>query len=158
GTPSAACICASMSISATSARHLCSTPGTMTSSIAPCAPARSKNPARPVTKTTGRTADAAPPPLRFMDAGMRPIHFACTSTRGLTSVSCRSDCYRKVTNVRVRPVPEMSTCLVFTPDNPEVYTLNPTAWLILQLCDGRPKAAIADSYHAAVEPMLSREE
>jgi coenzyme PQQ synthesis protein D (PqqD) len=52
----------------------------------------------------------------------------------------------------------MATCLVFTPDNPEVYTLNPTAWLILRLCDGRPKAAIAESYHAAVEPMLSREE
>jgi hypothetical protein len=52
----------------------------------------------------------------------------------------------------------MATCLVFTPDNPEVYTLNPTAWLIFRLCDGRPKAAIAQAYHAAVEPMLSREE
>ncbi len=52
----------------------------------------------------------------------------------------------------------MATCLVYTPDNPEVYTLNPTAWLILQLCDGRPAAAIMESYHAAVAPMLSREE
>jgi hypothetical protein len=52
----------------------------------------------------------------------------------------------------------MSTCLVFTPDNPEVYTLNPTAWLILRLCDGRPKGEIVASYYFAVEPMLSRQE
>jgi hypothetical protein len=52
----------------------------------------------------------------------------------------------------------MATCLVFTPDNPEVYTLNPSAWLILRLCDGRPVAEIAEAYHAAVEPMLSREQ
>ena len=77
---------------------------------------------------------------------------------GLTFVSCRSACYIKVANVRIRPVPEMATCLVFTPDSPEVYTLNPTAWLILWFCDGRPQSEIARSYHAAVEPMLSREE
>jgi hypothetical protein len=53
-------------------------------------------------------------------------------------VSCRSAYYRKVPNVRIREVPEMATCLVFTPDDPEVYTLNSSAWLILRLCDGRP--------------------
>jgi hypothetical protein len=52
----------------------------------------------------------------------------------------------------------MAACLVFTPHDPEVYTLNPTAWLILRLCDGRSKAQIIESYHAAVEPMLSREQ
>jgi len=52
----------------------------------------------------------------------------------------------------------MELCLVFTPDDPEVYTLNPTAWLILQLCDGRSEASIARAYHKAVEPMLTREE
>jgi Coenzyme PQQ synthesis protein D (PqqD) len=52
----------------------------------------------------------------------------------------------------------MSTCLVFTPDNPEVYTLNPTAWLILRLCDGRSIGKIVASYYSAVEPMLSRQE
>ena len=52
----------------------------------------------------------------------------------------------------------MDFCLVFTPDNPEIYTLNPSAWLIMRLCDGKPEADIAHAYHATVEPLLSREE
>jgi len=48
--------------------------------------------------------------------------------------------------------------MVFTPDDPEVYTLNPSAWLVLRLCDGRSEDEIASAYHAAAEPMLSREE
>ena len=67
-------------------------------------------------------------------------------------------CYRKVRNVRVRGVPEMAICLVFTPDDPDMFTLNPSAWLILQLCDGRSEAEIAHAYLAAVEPALSPEE
>jgi hypothetical protein len=63
-----------------------------------------------------------------------------------------------VRNVRVRGVPEMAICLVFTPDDPEMFTLNPPAWLILQLCDGRTEAEIAHAYFAAVEPALSLEE
>jgi hypothetical protein len=73
-------------------------------------------------------------------------------------VSCRSACYSKVRNVRVRGVPEMAICLVFTPDDPEIYTLNPSAWLILQLCDGRSEREIAHAYLAAVEPAMSPEE
>jgi hypothetical protein len=73
-------------------------------------------------------------------------------------VSCPNICYRKVRNVRVRGVPEMAICLVFTPDDPEMFTLNPSAWLILQLCDGRTEAEIAHAYLAAVEPALSLEE
>jgi Coenzyme PQQ synthesis protein D (PqqD) len=74
------------------------------------------------------------------------------------SESCQNACYRKVPNVRVRGVPEMAVCLVFTPNDPEVYTLNPSAWLVLRLCDGRSEAKITLAYHAAVEPMLSRDE
>jgi hypothetical protein len=73
-------------------------------------------------------------------------------------VSYRNACYKKVANVRVRGVPEAATCLVFTPDDPEVYTLSSTAWLILHLCDGRSETKIAQAFHAAVEPMLSAEE
>jgi hypothetical protein len=63
-----------------------------------------------------------------------------------------------VRNVRVRGVPEMAICLVFTPDDPEMFTLNPSAWLILQLCDGRSETQIAREYFRAVEPALSSEE
>lgn len=66
--------------------------------------------------------------------------------------------YRKMRNVRVRGVPEMAVCLVFTPDNPEVFTLNPSAWLILQLCNGRSEAQISQAYLKATEPALSLEE
>jgi hypothetical protein len=52
----------------------------------------------------------------------------------------------------------MAFCLVFTPDNPEIFTLNPSAWLILQLCDGRSEAQIAREYLAATEPAVSPEE
>ena len=60
--------------------------------------------------------------------------------------------------MRVRGVPEMAVCLVFTPNNPEVFTLNPSAWLILQLCDGRSEAEIAREYLIAAEPALSPHE
>jgi Coenzyme PQQ synthesis protein D (PqqD) len=52
----------------------------------------------------------------------------------------------------------MDFCLVFTPDDPQIYNLNPSAWLILQLCDGKSEADIVDGYHAAVEPLLTRDE
>jgi Coenzyme PQQ synthesis protein D (PqqD) len=52
----------------------------------------------------------------------------------------------------------MEACMVFTPDDPEVYTLNPSAWLVLRLCDGRSENEIAAAYHAVAEPMLSRKE
>jgi hypothetical protein len=52
----------------------------------------------------------------------------------------------------------MSFCLIFTPDDPEIYTLNPSAWLILRLCSGRSENEIVAAYHAAVDPHLSRQE
>lgn len=51
-------------------------------------------------------------------------------------VSYRKGFYRKSAGLRVRAVPEMGFCLVFTPQDPNLYTLNPTSWLILEMCDG----------------------
>ncbi len=50
--------------------------------------------------------------------------------------------YSTVANIRVRPVSEMDTCLVYTPGNPRLYTLNPTAWLVIELCDGRDRRSL----------------
>jgi hypothetical protein len=47
----------------------------------------------------------------------------------------------------------METCLVFTPDDPCVYTLNASAWLIFELCDGRPWDEMQSAYCAAVAPL-----
>ena len=66
--------------------------------------------------------------------------------------------WTRVENVRSRSVFEMETCLVFTPDNPNLYSLNSTAWLVFELCDGRSFEDIKRSYYEAVEPLRSPEE
>ena len=134
------------------------THGTTTNFIGRCVRAKSKNLALPATKKTAHMEGAALRPMRSTAAGMRLTRSVLTLTREPTFVSCQNICYRKVRNVRVRGVPEMAICLVFTPDDPEIYTLNPSAWLILQLCDGRSETEIAHAYLAAVEPALSPEE
>jgi hypothetical protein len=65
--------------------------------------------------------------------------------------------YSKTSNIRIRPVNEMDVCLVYTPNSPKLYTLNPTAWLVMELCDGRDLAALERRYYAAIEPLRSRE-
>ena len=67
-------------------------------------------------------------------------------------------CYAKTRNLRVRPVPEMGLCFVFTPATPRLYTLNTSAWLVLALCDGRRGRALVDAYAEEVAPQLSRDE
>jgi hypothetical protein len=37
-----------------------------------------------------------------------------------------------------RRLPEWGRCLVYTAANPEVYELNPSAWLIVELCGAKP--------------------
>ena len=54
--------------------------------------------------------------------------------------------YRRVARLRVRPVPELGYCLVFTPAQPRLFTLNPAAWLALELCNGRSGHAVERSY------------
>jgi hypothetical protein len=55
---------------------------------------------------------------------------------------------------KLRPVPEWGRCLVYTPENPELFELNATAWLALELCDGRPLEAVeADFADAVAEKM-----
>ena len=71
---------------------------------------------------------------------------------------CPPGYYRKTANLRVRPVHEMELCLVFTPDNPSLYSLNPTAWLIFELCDGGRLEDLERAYYDVVEPHLSRDE
>lgn len=58
--------------------------------------------------------------------------------------------------LRVRPVPEMAMCFVFTPAKPKLYTLNTSAWLVLTLCDGRRGRALVDEYQRAFGTRLTR--
>jgi hypothetical protein len=47
----------------------------------------------------------------------------------------------------------MELCIVFTPDNPNLFTLNSTAWLVFDLCDGRNWKRLQRAYYDAVEPL-----
>jgi hypothetical protein len=66
--------------------------------------------------------------------------------------------YAKTRNLRIRPVPEMGICFVFTPARPKLYTLNTSAWLVLALCDGRRGRALVDAYAEEMAPHLSRDD
>ena len=55
--------------------------------------------------------------------------------------------------VRLRPVPELSCCLVYRRRPPALCGLNLTSWLALTLCDGRSEDDIADAYAEAVGRM-----
>ncbi len=63
---------------------------------------------------------------------------------------CPHDCFNRHPSLRVRPVPELERCLVFTPEQPRLYTLNASAWLVLELCDGRTLAGIEAAYRDAI--------
>ena len=61
-------------------------------------------------------------------------------------VSYHKGLFRKKAGTRVRTVPELGLCLVFTPEDPNLYTLNPTSWLILELCEGASFASLDRAY------------
>ncbi len=67
-------------------------------------------------------------------------------------------CYAKTRNLRMRPVPEMGICFVFTPAKPKLYTLNTSAWFVLALCDGRRGRELVDAYAEEIAPHLSRDQ
>lgn len=62
--------------------------------------------------------------------------------------SSPSDCYSRTPGLRVRPVPELGCCMVFTPAQPKVYTLNAAAWLLLELCEGQSAEALLAAFQA----------
>ena len=70
----------------------------------------------------------------------------------------RNGCFRKTRRLRIRPLPEREVCLVYTPTSPNLYTLNATAWLVLELCDGRSLSALQKAFYSAVEPLMSEPE
>lgn len=63
---------------------------------------------------------------------------------------CPHDCFTRRADLRVRAVPELERCLVFTPERPQLHTLNAAAWLVFELCDGRTLADIETAYRDAL--------
>src|SRR5262249_24233575 len=153
-TASAAPICANTSTSATSPKRRSPRPGIIRC-IGSCAPARSRAPAAPARPPRTRTAAAAPRAMPFIAGGALPIRSTSSSTRESTCVSSRRECYRRTPGLRVRPVPELSTCVVFTPAAPQLFNLNPHAWLILELAPDRTYEELETCYLARVVPPLT---
>lgn len=60
--------------------------------------------------------------------------------------------------VRLRPVPEMGACLVYTRARPALHRLNVASWLIASLCDGRSAQEIARAYRNAMGEEAGRVE
>lgn len=69
----------------------------------------------------------------------------------------RNGCYAKTGNVVLRRFEDWGRCYAFTPDEPEIYDLNTTAWLIVELCDGRPFQQIEADYLAVLGPKVGRD-
>jgi hypothetical protein len=53
-----------------------------------------------------------------------------------------TDSFTKSPDLVLRRLPEWRQCYAYTPKHPEVYELNITAWLIVELCDGQPLAEL----------------
>jgi hypothetical protein len=73
-------------------------------------------------------------------------------------VSSPSGCYSRAPNLRVRPVEEMKSCVVFRPNPPKLFMLNLNAWLIFELCDGRTSHQVEQSYRQRVAAQMSDRE
>ena len=65
--------------------------------------------------------------------------------------------HSRTPGLRLRPLPELGACLAYTPAAPRLHQLNVTAWLILELVDGRDDAALAEAFAARTGPALSPE-
>jgi len=57
--------------------------------------------------------------------------------------------------LRLRPIPELGTCLAYTPSPPRLHTLNPLAWLIVELCDGSLGRDLQQDFLARSVPPLA---
>ena len=67
------------------------------------------------------------------------------------SMSCPRDRVCRARDLRIRPVPELGHCLVFTPSRPMLYALNPPAWLLLELCAGQRRDRLTAQFREAFD-------
>jgi hypothetical protein len=63
-----------------------------------------------------------------------------------------------VENLRIRPVDEWDHCLVYTPANPNLVSLNLNAWLVLELCGtGNEFSSIERGYREAIDDLTEQD-
>lgn len=66
--------------------------------------------------------------------------------------------FRRSRGLRLRPVPEREVCLVYVPRKPNLYTLNATAWMILEMCRGQPLKDLQAEFYDSIEPLMTRQQ
>lgn len=69
-------------------------------------------------------------------------------------MTSRNGCYIKTPDVVLRPFAEWGHAYAFTPSEPDIIDLNATAWMIVELCDGRPYGEIEASYVEVLGPRI----
>jgi hypothetical protein len=60
--------------------------------------------------------------------------------------------------VVLRRLPEWRQCYAYTPAHPELYELNTTAWLIVELCEGQSFAELERAFFDVVRRKSSPDE
>lgn len=59
--------------------------------------------------------------------------------------------WRADPTLRLRPVPELASCLAYKKGPRRLYGLNLTSWLVLTLCDGRDRTAMEQAFAEATD-------
>ncbi len=69
-----------------------------------------------------------------------------------------TDCFIKSPDVALRRFPEWRLCYAYTPAHPELYELNITAWLIVEMCEGQPLADLERAYLLSIQRKAAPDE
>ncbi|MBN8956198.1 MAG: hypothetical protein J0H17_06375 [Rhizobiales bacterium] len=72
------------------------------------------------------------------DAGGKPLYTFPHPALAATA--------QKRQDLKVRPLPEINLCMVYRPRPARIVTLNLSAWLLLEMCDGSPIGDILANY------------
>jgi hypothetical protein len=68
-----------------------------------------------------------------------------------TSLSCPTARAEKRRDLKIRPLPEIGTCMVYRPRPARIISLNLGAWLLLEMCDGSKVSDVLAGYLAMLE-------
>jgi hypothetical protein len=66
-----------------------------------------------------------------------------------TCALCPAERLQRRGDLVIRPVPEIGLCMVYRPGPARIVTLNPSAWLLLQACNGETVEQIEAAFAAA---------
>jgi hypothetical protein len=66
-----------------------------------------------------------------------------------TSGLCPADRLERRRDLVPRPLPEIGMCMVYRPRPARIVTLNPSAWMLLQACNGATVAEIERAFAAS---------